>query len=223
MARCAAAVALVACAAAQPLRRRFATPPVLWTVPGSGSTMTRLFLDAALGGQSGSVYHDKSLMAVLPGEARCAANQTTIKAHPKGFAFTRLFRNGSLPCPWPRFGAALVVVRRPLDAIWAEYQRKTVARLYGRGERHVGRVREKDWVSKNLQADFDAFAVRMARDTARWHARDYARLCELPHVVVCFEDLVDWRGRVSWCQPRQAPDVCASSRAEEVLTKDPLC
>jgi len=58
----------------------------------------------------------------------------------------------------------------------------------------VGRVREKDWVSKNLQADFDAFAVRMARDTARWHARDYARLCELPHVVVCFEDLVDWRG-----------------------------
>ena len=194
MARCAAAVALVACAAAQPLRRRFATPPVLWTVPGSGSTMTRLFLDAALGGQSGSVYHDKSLMAVLPGEARCAANQTTIKAHPKGFAFTRLFRNGSLPCPWPRFGAALVVVRRPLDAIWAEYQRKTVARLYGRGERHVGRVREKDWVSKNLQADFDAFAVRMARDTARWHARDYARLCELPHVVVCFEDLVDRRG-----------------------------
>ena len=42
--------------------------PVLYTIPGSGNTMTRLLIDAVLTGyHSTSVYGDHSLASSLPG------------------------------------------------------------------------------------------------------------------------------------------------------------
>ena len=43
------------------------TPPLLFSIPGSGNTWCRILIDKAVGHNSGSVFCDKKLAEGLPG------------------------------------------------------------------------------------------------------------------------------------------------------------
>ncbi|KAJ1446150.1 hypothetical protein M885DRAFT_502262 [Pelagophyceae sp. CCMP2097] len=57
----------------------------------------------------------------------------------------------------------------------------------------------------------------MARDVGRIHRDEYSRLDEVPHVVVCFEDLVDWAGGAD-SRAARAVGALAAFVAEDAAT-----
>lgn len=100
-------------------------PPVLWSTPGSGSTMTRQLVDVASGVLTGSKYFDADLVGALPGEqldvTRSAADcsrVSLIKVHP-GIPNDRFGVCGG------KVAKAVLLVRHPLRAALAEFQRIT--------------------------------------------------------------------------------------------------
>ena len=112
-------------------RLKHQTPPVLWSIPGSGNTWVRQLIDSALSPSlTGSLYNDRGLAAILPGELRCDKQNTVIKAHPEHFSYSHLFDpqkfhiqkciNGGLK----GFSSVVVLLRDPVKSIWAEYQRR---------------------------------------------------------------------------------------------------
>jgi hypothetical protein len=112
-------------------------PPLLWTFPGAGNTWIRMLLDYATGVYTGSIYGDPSLLPLLPGEGRCDRSVVAVKAHPvhlDSFDFIREPPSNMLrlnltrkpqyaKCAPYRFSSAIVIVRDPFRAIWAEYKR----------------------------------------------------------------------------------------------------
>jgi len=113
-------------------------PPLLYSFPGSGNTWCRQLLDYATGVYSGSVYHDLSLMRVLPGERVCNRRVSVIKAHPHIQTFQILSAGTLLPGKCSsggvsRFTRAVFLLRNPYHAIWSEFQRR-------RSGSHVGGV-----------------------------------------------------------------------------------
>lgn len=119
-------------------------PPLLWTFPGTGNTWMRMLLDYATGIYTGSIYGDPSLLPLLPGEGRCDRSVIALKAHPTHIDSMDMLRDpspsaaaGSLPsfhlnvtrkpqyakCASYHFRGAIVVMRDPYRAIWAEYKR----------------------------------------------------------------------------------------------------
>ena len=98
-------------------------PPVLWSLPGSGSTMTRQLIDLAAGVYTGSKYYDRDLARLLPGERldvrKCCGNcsrLSLIKVHP-GVPDDRLNVCAG------KIMRAILLVRHPLRAAWSEFQR----------------------------------------------------------------------------------------------------
>ena len=111
-------------------------PPLLWTFPGAGNTWIRMLLDFATGIYTGSIYGDPSLLPLLPGEGRCDRSVVAVKAHPThvdsfdfvpaaaGMLRLNVTRKPQYAkCAPYRFAGAVVVVRDPYRAIWAEYKR----------------------------------------------------------------------------------------------------
>ena len=106
-------------------------PPMLYTFPGSGNTWGRLLIEYATGVYSGSVYNDKSLLEVLPGEFTCNFQVSVIKVHPHTHPGIELvdgtFNSDEHKCMRSnlrKFERALLLVRDPFDSIWSEYQRR---------------------------------------------------------------------------------------------------
>ena len=106
-------------------------PPMLYTFPGSGNTWGRLLIEYATGIYSGSVYNDKSLLEVLPGEFTCNFQVSVIKVHPHTHPGIELvdgtFNSDDHKCMRSnlrKFERALLLVRDPFDSIWSEYQRR---------------------------------------------------------------------------------------------------
>jgi len=95
-----------------------------------------MLLDYATGIYSGSIYGDPSLLPLLPGEGRCDRSVVAVKAHPNhvdsfhfvptaaGMLRLNITRKPQYAkCAHYRFTGAVVVVRDPYRAIWAEYKR----------------------------------------------------------------------------------------------------
>jgi Sulfotransferase domain len=103
-------------------------PPLLYSFPGSGNTWVRQLIEYATGIYSGSIYDDKSLTNILPGELECNNRQSVIKVHPNHFDFNLLQQgrfgekchDGNINS----FGRAILLIRNPYDAIWSEYERR---------------------------------------------------------------------------------------------------
>ena len=204
-------------------------PPLLWTFPGAGNTWIRMLLDYATGVYTGSIYGDPSLLPLLPGEGRCDRSVVAVKAHPAhldsfdfvptpgGLLKLNLTRKPQYAkCAPYRFASAIVVVRDPFRAIWAEYKRYVnwrevvVGRTSGESQSYSCRLalRAQSLHSGALLRDcfdhghFAHHAVHLAR---QWkHAwfhygrfrQQFARHARL--LTVSFEDLVqkDRRGKV---------------------------
>lgn len=117
----------------------------LYTFPGSGNTWARLLLDYATGYYTGSIYKDKLLMDILPGERWCGAEVSLIKAHPNHNP-AKLLHAKVRGCH--RLQRAIFLIRDPYDSIWSEYQ------LIVSGQ-HIGGIRVdafnwKDWIDKAI-------------------------------------------------------------------------
>lgn len=204
--------------------RRFLTPqqqhlpPLLWTFPGAGNTWIRVLLDYSTGVYSGAIYGDPSLLPLLPGEGRCDRSVIAVKAHPQ-----HIDSNDFLPatrgtlrlnitrkpqyakCAPLRFRGAIVVVRDPYRAIWAEYKRyvnyrEVVANRPAGEQRSVACRRALRAQSLHsgalLRACFDAahfrqHATRLARQWKHsWY--HYGRFRSMPQaqlLQVSYEDL----------------------------------
>ena len=121
-------------------------PPVLYTFPGSGNTWVRLLIEFSTGILTGSVYDDKRLVKALFGEGNCSWYVSVIKAHPRNHRFEQLLDiNASSPIKSSpskyhcilqnvtRFERAILLIRNPYDAIWADYQ-------LGFSHSHSGRI-----------------------------------------------------------------------------------
>ena len=54
-------------------------PVLLYSFPGSGNTWCRLLIEWSIGIFTGSMYDDKSLVNILPGESHCDLKVSAIK------------------------------------------------------------------------------------------------------------------------------------------------
>ena len=97
-------------------------PPMLWTLPGSGNTWLRLILEHATGLCTGSVYNDTKLKPILHSESRCDRSVVAVKIHVNEWPVDTIARPVK-HCTGV-FEGSLNMVRHPLHAIWAEYQRQ---------------------------------------------------------------------------------------------------
>lgn len=129
-------------------------PTMLLSFPGSGNTWTRLILEYTTGIYSGSAdVADKSLRAEFIGEAFCDQSQLIIKVHPDGVRFIPNSTFPSVILKYPEqyakcvkggihgFEKVLFLVRNPLDAILAEFQRANT-------KSHVGSFTVHDFPMK---------------------------------------------------------------------------
>lgn len=55
-------------------------PPLISSLPGSGNSWSRLLIEYSTGYYTGSIYGDKSLIDIFPGEPYCG--RKWFKAHP---------------------------------------------------------------------------------------------------------------------------------------------
>lgn len=108
-------------------------PPLLLSFPGSGNTWVRLLIEYLTGKYTGAIYHlDLELAKIFPGEKRCNKELVAIKGHPHSFEL----RNSSLYITHElfqhkcgnlgglhSFNKAVVLIRDPFKALFAEYQR----------------------------------------------------------------------------------------------------
>jgi len=149
-------------------RSETAKPTVLASFPGSGNTWARLLLEFSSGIYTGSVYDDIDLMRLMPAEGLDSGAVIAVKAHlnPEKYMEQTTARR------------ALLLVRHPFDAIWAEYQRRV-------SSGHSSVLQNVDLVS------FSGFANCMACKWMRYsmlHAKLASQHTEL--LVVRYEDLV---------------------------------
>jgi hypothetical protein len=105
------------------------TPPILYSFPGSGNTWARLLIDLATGIYSGSPYDDPFLISTFPGEGICNKSVSVVKMHPTINAFVNIhhIKGRHQPrCPTLLFEQAILLIRDPYDAIFAEFVRTSV-------------------------------------------------------------------------------------------------
>jgi hypothetical protein len=114
---------------------RMRIPPMLFTFPGSGTTITQLLVEYATGVLTGSIYDEDELYHVMPGLRFCGQRLGMVKAHTKDVRFamhgdsikaafidkpyTAKCRRGAIPA----FDRFLLVVRDPWASIWSNFQR----------------------------------------------------------------------------------------------------
>ena len=87
---------------------------VLASFPGSGNTWARLLLEYGSGYLSGSTYDDVDLVHLMPAEGRDDSAVVVVKTHTAPRTFM----------PRVRPQKVIFLVRHPLNAIWAEFQRR---------------------------------------------------------------------------------------------------
>eukprot|EP01033_Poteriospumella_lacustris_P010067 gene10067-7193_t len=147
-------------------------PPLLYSLPGSGNTWTRLLIEYATGVLSGSFYNDVGLTKVFPGELICNTSVSVAKAHPMDHSYASLFhptkppankcaRRGGIEL----FTRVILIVRHPLDAIWSEFLRR-------KKNSHVGQLTHGTF---NTNAFLSYFA-EAAKMYARVYTADYTSL-----------------------------------------------
>jgi hypothetical protein len=120
-------------------------PTMLYTFPGSGTTLTQLLVEYATGTYTGSSFdEDRALKRLLPGTRYCDFTVSMAKMHPNDTNFTRII-TGDLPGKCLKggieyFDKAILVIRNPYDAIWSEHQRRLT-------KSHTGSLEEYsfDW------------------------------------------------------------------------------
>lgn len=118
---------------------------ILASFPGSGNTWTRLMVEYASGLLTGSIYDDDQLKASLPAEGnRNTSAVVLVKAHVMPRQYLGLVRTTKV----------VLVVRHPLDAIWAEFQR----RVASDDRSHVNVVQH---LGPNLRRLFARYALCM--------------------------------------------------------------
>ena len=208
------------------LQRTKHLPPLLWTFPGAGNTWIRMLLDYATGIYSGSIYGDPSLLPLLPGEGRCDRSVIAVKAHPSHIDSFDFVPGGSLirlnvsrkpqyaKCARLRFTRAIVVLRDPYRAIWAEYKRHVnwreivVGRPYGAESsstacRHALRSQPLHGGAM-LRVCFDAphfhhHAQHLARSWkhAWFHYNRFRSMRHAQLLQIAYEDLVDKSKRIA--------------------------
>ena len=208
------------------LQRSRHLPPLLWTFPGAGNTWLRMLLDYATGIYSGSVYGDPSLLPLLPGEGRCDRSVIAVKAHPSHIDSNDFISAGAgllklnisrkpqyAKCAPLRFSGAIIVVRDPYRAIWAEYKRHVnwreivVGKPFGSesGSPECRQALRSQSLHSGalLRACFDAphfhhHAQHLARSWRHaWY--HYGRFRTMPNtrlLQIAYEDLVNPRKRV---------------------------
>ena len=111
-------------------------PPIFYSFPGSGNTWGRLLIEFATGIYSGSIYNDKSLFDIMPGEYTCSWRVSVIKVHPhthgyksgeNPFGLGQHFKSDNDKCVKGnvlKFKRAVFLIRDPYDSIWSEFQRR---------------------------------------------------------------------------------------------------
>jgi hypothetical protein len=119
-------------------------PTLIYTYPGSGTTMTQLLVEYATGYYTGSMYNEgKTMTKILPGEIVCNRSVVLAKMHPPHCNFSHL-KGGycGMKClqgglnSSSSYKGALLLIRNPYDAIWSEYERS-------RTGSHTGRITEE--------------------------------------------------------------------------------
>ena len=108
-------------------------PVVLWSAPGSGNTFVRALIETSTGIYSGSVSQDQYVVDLLPGEAEPVESYDDCSKLSVIKAQTNSFKGQSIACGFPiftvcdsRVSAVVMLVRHPLSAAWAQYQREAV-------------------------------------------------------------------------------------------------
>jgi hypothetical protein len=205
-------------------------------------------IDFATGLHTGSVYDDASLLPLLPGEGRCNCSVVAVKAHPTHITSfdivpaegaTLRLNTTSRPqyakCAALRFDSAVIVVRDPYAAAWAEYKRLVrwkelmTGRTPAAGNSSACRraLREQSAHSGGLLGScFDAahwrvHALRLAR--AWKHAWfHYGRFAAMPHtrtLQLGYEQLLAPASRLAAL--RKAVDFLGVRRSDDTLACAP--
>ena len=112
-------------------------PPLISSLPGSGNSWSRLLIEYSTGYYTGSIYGDKSLIDIFPGEPFCGRRMVAIKAHPGQLWMPKIntvkaivdlniksFRRRCHKGLIYGFEKIVFVTRDPWKSIWAEYSRR---------------------------------------------------------------------------------------------------
>lgn len=144
-----------------------AGPAVLASFPGSGNTYARLLLEAATGYYTGSMYNDLSLMPILPAEGVATNDVVAYKTH----LLPRHNHYGKDGYLYPRPGSlhtkpqrTVLLVRHPVRAIWAEFQRRLAQQTTGSGG-HVASLSARSLTPKLVAEVFVPWSTCSA---CRW-------------------------------------------------------
>ena len=158
------------------LPNKFREPFLLWSSPGSGNSLLRVLIEQATGYLSGSVYHsDKTLRQVFAGEKHCGNDVIVVKMHynkpPLHCAMVQDYRN------------VIALVRHPVKALFAEYQRKVAPKS---SNKHITPVLR----SQFNKTHFESSAVQMA---TRWASDHHWRYSDPSKNILTlkFEDLIN--------------------------------
>ena len=119
------------------------TKPItaLVSFPGSGNTWMRYLIEQASGVFTGSVYCDKGLKIVHPGEHITSANVIVVKTHQ---AEATLVPVSQEMFGRSHFNQAIFILRNPFDALVSEANRR-----WG-GYGHTGVASENDFIGKHV-------------------------------------------------------------------------
>jgi hypothetical protein len=113
---------------------------------GSGNTWLRYLIEQATGYFSGSIYCDRTLKRVFPGEAVASGNVVVIKTH---HADTRtLPKDIQISTGRERYHKAIVLVRNPYNALISEANRRWNSNRSMNS--HIGKADETRFISKCL-------------------------------------------------------------------------
>lgn len=203
--------------------QRHYRPPLLWTFPGAGNTLLRMLIDFSTGIYTGSVYGDASLLPLLPGEGRCDRSVVAVKAHPQHVDSIDFLPTPSgalrlnvtrkphyVKCQSLRFDGAIVVLRDPYAAIWAEYKRyvswkEVVGNKHAQSPQCQQALRAQSMHSGALlracfdRAHFSRHALHLARDWKHmwYHYSRFQRARRGRLLQLSFDRLVDPHTRLA--------------------------
>lgn len=132
------------------------SPPILLSQPGSGNSWTRLLVEYSTSFYTGSLeIDDKEYKSIYAGERACGIRMSAIKGHPKDLIYDKTLNiikinNKATRSKCRRgeihdFNKAVVIIRNPLYAIWANYQLQTT-KLHS-GKIKLEKFNISDWIS----------------------------------------------------------------------------
>ena len=130
------------------------TKPItaLVSFPGSGNTWMRYLIEQATGVFTGSVYCDKGLKVVHPGEHITSANVMVVKTHQ---AEATLVPVSQEMFGHTHFNQAILILRNPFDALVSEANRR-----WG-GYGHTGVASENDFIGKYIYGSFYQHSIKV--------------------------------------------------------------